>query len=45
MIKIFWHGFVLREFAMDEEAKALNAWDFFNGFLLKEKLELKYEGK
>ena len=41
MITILWHGKVLREFGKSEEEKAMNAWEWFNKFLLPEKLELK----
>lgn len=35
MIKIYWHGILLREFSITERAKAQNAWEFFSAFLLK----------
>jgi hypothetical protein len=37
MYQIYWHNHLLREY--NDETIAKNAWEFFNCFLLKEKLK------
>lgn len=41
MIKIYWHGKILKEFTLSEEGRAITAWNFFIKFLDKEHLVMK----